>query len=297
MCSLSLLQGIFLTQESNRGLLHCRWILYPAELPGKPHLLSTVGKCIHCFYSFKSSANPQIHSSWFGTFFCFWGCSWLNVPSGNPEGSEWNILFSREDLPLLLFSAKATTRYHCNFIFLAGNCHGPAGSNYSHPKFQWGLPLGYNFSEWKRLFWVLVSCLSVCSLSSRALWRWADFLDDALCNSRHRGSTPFVKDYPCEGPWRVRLISLPLVQCINLLFSPLLSSGILPGRSILITWIQSPLGKFNPLVSGKFSNACTIGSFSFIQQLVYFAIAEVFYFLDHHTDGGRSVRSRCPGYG
>ena len=26
--SLSLLQGIFLTQESNRGLLHCRWILY-----------------------------------------------------------------------------------------------------------------------------------------------------------------------------------------------------------------------------------------------------------------------------
>ena len=25
---LSLLQGIFLTQESNQGLLHCRWILY-----------------------------------------------------------------------------------------------------------------------------------------------------------------------------------------------------------------------------------------------------------------------------
>ena len=26
--SLSLLQGIFPTQESNQGLLHCRWILY-----------------------------------------------------------------------------------------------------------------------------------------------------------------------------------------------------------------------------------------------------------------------------
>ena len=26
--SLFLLQGIFLTQESNRGLLHCRWVLY-----------------------------------------------------------------------------------------------------------------------------------------------------------------------------------------------------------------------------------------------------------------------------
>ena len=34
--SLSLLQGIFLTQKSNRGLLHCRWIILAAELPGKP---------------------------------------------------------------------------------------------------------------------------------------------------------------------------------------------------------------------------------------------------------------------
>ena len=28
---LSFLQGIFLTQESNQGLLHCRWILYQLE--------------------------------------------------------------------------------------------------------------------------------------------------------------------------------------------------------------------------------------------------------------------------
>ena len=33
--SLSYLQQIFPTQESNRGLLHCRQILYP-ELSGKP---------------------------------------------------------------------------------------------------------------------------------------------------------------------------------------------------------------------------------------------------------------------
>ena len=32
--SLSILQGIFLTQESNGDLLHCRQILLPAELPG-----------------------------------------------------------------------------------------------------------------------------------------------------------------------------------------------------------------------------------------------------------------------
>ena len=32
--SLSLLQGIFPTQESNQGLLHCRWILYQLSYEG-----------------------------------------------------------------------------------------------------------------------------------------------------------------------------------------------------------------------------------------------------------------------
>ena len=34
--SLSLLQGIFLTQESNQGLLHCRQILYQLSYQGSP---------------------------------------------------------------------------------------------------------------------------------------------------------------------------------------------------------------------------------------------------------------------
>ena len=34
MGSLSLLQRIFLTQESNWGLLHCRWILYQLSYEG-----------------------------------------------------------------------------------------------------------------------------------------------------------------------------------------------------------------------------------------------------------------------
>ena len=34
--SLSLLQGIFLTQESYWGLLHCRWILYQLSYEGSP---------------------------------------------------------------------------------------------------------------------------------------------------------------------------------------------------------------------------------------------------------------------
>ena len=28
------------TQELNKGLLHCKWIFLPAELPGKPHYTS-----------------------------------------------------------------------------------------------------------------------------------------------------------------------------------------------------------------------------------------------------------------
>ena len=34
--SLSLLQGVFLTQESNWGLLHCCWILYQLSYQGRP---------------------------------------------------------------------------------------------------------------------------------------------------------------------------------------------------------------------------------------------------------------------
>ena len=35
---LFLLQRIFPTQESNRGLLHCRWILYQLSYQGSPSL-------------------------------------------------------------------------------------------------------------------------------------------------------------------------------------------------------------------------------------------------------------------
>ena len=38
MGSLSLLQGIFLTQELNLGPLHCRWILYQLSYLGSPSL-------------------------------------------------------------------------------------------------------------------------------------------------------------------------------------------------------------------------------------------------------------------
>ena len=42
MGNLSLLQGIFLTQKSNRGLLHCRQILYRMSYQGSPRILEWV---------------------------------------------------------------------------------------------------------------------------------------------------------------------------------------------------------------------------------------------------------------
>ena len=44
--SLSLLQGIFPTQESNQGLLHCRWILYQLSYQGSPYVSYVHKICI-----------------------------------------------------------------------------------------------------------------------------------------------------------------------------------------------------------------------------------------------------------
>ena len=49
--SLSLLQGIFSTQESNRGLLHYRQILYQLGYQGSPGLLHIIPKI--SFYQLK----------------------------------------------------------------------------------------------------------------------------------------------------------------------------------------------------------------------------------------------------
>ena len=38
METLPLLKWIFPTQESNQGLLHCRWILYQLRYQGSPNL-------------------------------------------------------------------------------------------------------------------------------------------------------------------------------------------------------------------------------------------------------------------
>ena len=52
--SLSLFQGIFLTQESNPGLQHCRWILYQLSHKGSPRIVEWVA------YTFSNrSSQPR----------------------------------------------------------------------------------------------------------------------------------------------------------------------------------------------------------------------------------------------
>ena len=62
--SLSLLQRIFLNQESTRGLLHCRWILYQ---------LSYQGSSANFYSSFKTPVNDTV----------WWKLPWL--PRESPD--------------------------------------------------------------------------------------------------------------------------------------------------------------------------------------------------------------------
>ena len=52
--NLSFLQGIFLTQESNPDLLHCRWILYLLSHQGSPRILEWVA-----YPFFRGSSQPR----------------------------------------------------------------------------------------------------------------------------------------------------------------------------------------------------------------------------------------------
>ena len=65
--SLSLVQGIFPTQESNPGLSHCRQILYQLSKKGSPRILELVA------YPFSSASSHRIRvSSIAGRFFANW---------------------------------------------------------------------------------------------------------------------------------------------------------------------------------------------------------------------------------
>ena len=68
--SLSLLQGIFPTQGSNPGLLHCRWVLYQLSHKGTPRILEWVA------YPFSRGSCWTRNWTWVsctaGRFFTVW---------------------------------------------------------------------------------------------------------------------------------------------------------------------------------------------------------------------------------
>ena len=79
--SLSLLQGSFPTQESNQGLLHCRWILYQLSYLGSQLWISIHSFHILLHYSLSQDIdyNPlfytirllfihSLHNSLYGVF-------------------------------------------------------------------------------------------------------------------------------------------------------------------------------------------------------------------------------------
>ena len=77
MCCHSLLQGIFPTQGVNRGLLHCRWILYRPSHEGSPSLLSPV-----------ELGDPPGWEEWFESLFCSLGCHSSKWAQGGSEGLQ-----------------------------------------------------------------------------------------------------------------------------------------------------------------------------------------------------------------
>ena len=83
--SLSLLQGIFPTQGSNPGLLHCRQILYQLSHRGSPGILEWVT------YPFsRGSSYPGIFCN-AGRFFTNWAIR--EAPSRTKQPSKTRVLY------------------------------------------------------------------------------------------------------------------------------------------------------------------------------------------------------------
>ena len=92
--NLSLLQGIFPSQGSNPGLLHCRWILYQLSHKGNPRTLEWVA---YPFSSGSSRPRNQIEVSFIaGRFFTNWAIRealirspcFLSLPFKDPSRVE-----------------------------------------------------------------------------------------------------------------------------------------------------------------------------------------------------------------
>ena len=91
--------GIFLTQESNWGLLHCMDSL-PAELPGKPELLI----CTKIFYSHNFGYYFFKYIFYSNLFLLyFWSSNYIYISIfGNAQSLPQSLYFSSKFFPLYI---------------------------------------------------------------------------------------------------------------------------------------------------------------------------------------------------
>ena len=109
--TLSLLQGIFPTQGSNPGLLHCRRVLYHLSHQGSPRMLEWVASPFS-----RGSSRPRNRtgvSSIAGGFFTSWASMEASEARGRwklPEHHQnlGHITYTRRKLPIL----SAEPRWH-----------------------------------------------------------------------------------------------------------------------------------------------------------------------------------------
>ena len=91
----ALLQGIFPTQGSNPGLLHCRWILYPLSHHRHPRIPERVSYSI-----FSGSSWPR---NWAGVS-CIAGGFFTSWATREAPFAWYNILYSLPFISYLAFS-------------------------------------------------------------------------------------------------------------------------------------------------------------------------------------------------
>ena len=106
--SLSLLQGMFPTQGSNPGLLHCRWIVYQLSYQGSPNLS---GPCVFCFFKsvFRFTAKLRGRYRDFPYTPCAHTCTASSINNTSPP----EVLLESMNLSLL---PKVHSSHHASLL-------------------------------------------------------------------------------------------------------------------------------------------------------------------------------------
>ena len=110
--SLSLLQQIFPTQESNWGLLHCRWILYQLSYQGSPWSEKALDKW--CCYAQSLVRSLRLHSNEIASTVFFLPYTWshLTMPIIYTKFLQLKTLF------YISLHSKIPCIYHTSFFSL-----------------------------------------------------------------------------------------------------------------------------------------------------------------------------------